>query len=89
MFFKFRINKNGVNHLPEKVAHLPNAEAPENTTQLKSFFGMLNYYHRHLPNLADIVEPLHRMLCRSSKWNWGRKQKQSFQKIKEILCSPK
>ena len=66
------------------MADLPNVEAPKNTTQLKSFFAMLNYYHRYLPNLADIVEPLHRILCRSRKWNWGRKQKQSFEKIKEI-----
>ena len=57
----FRINKNGVNPLPEKVADLLNAETPKNTTQFKSFLGMLNYYHRHLPNLADILEPLHKL----------------------------
>ena len=53
-YLGFRINKIGVNPLPEKVADLLNAETLTNTTQLKSFLGMLNYYHGHLPNLAHI-----------------------------------
>ena len=35
-YLGFRINKNGVNPLPEKVADLLNAKTPKNTTQLKS-----------------------------------------------------
>ena len=89
---KFRINKNGVNPVPEKVVDLFNAETPKNNTQLKWILGMLSYYHsyqRHLPNLADIAEPLQKLLSKISKWNWGREHKQCFEKIKEILCSPK
>ena len=87
-YLRFRINKNAVNPLPEKLADLLNAETPKNTTEVKSFLGMLHYYHRHLPNLALILELLHKFLHKSSKWNLGREQKQSFEKIKEILCSP-
>ena len=50
---------------------------------------MFNYYHRHLPNLAHILELLQKLFCKNSKWDWGTEQKQSFEKIKEILCSPK
>ena len=57
-----RITKNGANTFLEKVADLLNAETPKNTMQLKSFLGMLNYYHRHFPNLAHILEPLHKLL---------------------------
>ena len=88
-YLGFPINKNGVNSLPEKVADLLNAETPKNTKQLKSFWGMLNYYHRHLPNLAHILELVNNLLRKKSKWNCEREQKQSFDKIKEILCSPK
>ena len=38
------------------------ANIPENVTQVKSFSGMLNYYHRHSSNLADTLEPLHKLL---------------------------
>ena len=74
-YLGFRANESGANLLPEKVADLLNAETPKNTTQLESFLDMLKYYHRHLPNLAHILEPLHKLLRKSSKWNWGRVQK--------------
>ena len=56
------LNKNGVNPLPKKSTDLLNVETPKNTTQLKPFLGMLNYYHRHLPNLVHLLEPLHKLL---------------------------
>ena len=68
-YLEFRINKNGVNLLPEKMADLPNAETPKNTRQLKSFLVMLNYYLGHFPNLAHTLELLHKVLCKNSKWD--------------------
>ena len=44
-YLRFRINKNAVNPLPEKLADLLNAETPKNTTEVKSFLGMSHYYH--------------------------------------------
>ena len=41
----------------------------------------------HEANLAHISEPLDEVLYKGSKWNWGREQKYSFEKIKEILYS--
>ena len=54
----FKINKDGVAALSEKVAPILEAPTPINVSQLKSFFGMVQYYHRHLRNLADVLEPL-------------------------------
>lgn len=55
--------------------------------QMKSFSSMSNYYH--LLNLTHILEPHHKLLCKSSKWNWRREQKQNFEKVNEITCSSK
>ena len=52
-YLGFRMSKNEVNPLPEKEMDLLNAETPKNATQLISFLGILNYYHRHLPYLLD------------------------------------
>ena len=59
---------------------------PTNTTQVKSFLGMLNYYHRHLPNLAHLLEPLH-LLRKNTQWTWGTEQDKAFKNAKETLCS--
>ncbi|CAB4019800.1 uncharacterized protein K02A2.6-like [Paramuricea clavata] len=48
---------------------------------------MLNYYHRFLPNVATILEPLHRLLRQGTKWEWGEEQKAAFDYAKELLQS--
>ena len=46
-YLGFRINKDGVLPLPEEAEIIKNAQVPKNLTELKSFFGFINYYHRH------------------------------------------
>ena len=65
-----------------------NAPEPVNASQLKSsFVGMLNYYHRHLPNLAHTLEPLYSLLHKNVKWKWEEQQHVAFKAAKQILCS--
>ena len=58
-------------------------------TDNKPFLGMLNYYRRHLPNLSSVLEPLHNLLRKNVKWKWEKKEKESFDRIKKLLCSSK
>ena len=48
---------------------------------------MLNYYHRFLPDVATILEPLHQLLRKGSKWQWQKEQQEAFAKSKELLQS--
>ena len=86
-YLSYRINKNGVSPLPEKINAILKAPTPTNTTQVKSFLGMLNYYHRHLPNLAHLLEPLHLLLRKNTQWTWGTEQDKAFKNAKGTLCS--
>ena len=86
-YLGFRINKEGITPIPERIQDLLKAPIPKDVTQVKSFLGMLNYYHRHLPNLAETLEPLHRLLRKNEKWVWGNEQTKAFEKVKEMLCS--
>ena len=54
--------KDGVLPLFEKVEIIENAQVPQNLTELKSFLGFMNYYHRHLQNFSSLLEPLHCLL---------------------------
>ena len=38
------------------------APEPENLQQLRSYFGLLNYYGRFIPNLATVAHPLNKLL---------------------------
>ena len=56
-----RIKKDCIFPLPEKV-DFKNAKSPKNVIELKSYLGLINYYHRHLPSFSTIFEPLHKLL---------------------------
>ena len=87
IYLGFRINREGVAPVPERIESVKQAKSPENVTQVKSFLGMINYYHRHLPNLAEVLEPLHKLLRKGTVWKWGQLEQQSFEKVKSLLCS--
>jgi hypothetical protein len=48
--------------MPEKIAAIVEAAAPENVTELRAYLGIINYYHSFLPNIASICGPLHELL---------------------------
>ena len=56
------INGSGIKPVGAKVEAIQNAPKPENVAQLRAFLGMLNYYHRFLPDIATVLEPLHALL---------------------------
>ena len=56
-------------------------------TELKLFWGFINYYHRHLQNFLSFLEPLHCLLRKETPWKWTGKEHNSFNKAKELLSS--
>ncbi|KAK3087172.1 hypothetical protein FSP39_002564 [Pinctada imbricata] len=89
VYLGHKINAKGVFPVKDKVEAIKNAPQPRNVSELKAFLGMLNYYHRFLPNLSTELYPLHELLRKNTKWRWGMKQKKAFQKAKEMLQSDK
>ena len=86
-YLGFKVNKEGVSVIPEKVEDVLKAPEPTNLTQLKSFLGMLNYYHKYLPNLSTKLEPLHALLRKGTVWKWDDQARRSFKAAKQMLCS--
>jgi len=79
------IDKNGARTVPDKVQAIVEAPAPQTVTQLKSYLGMLNFYHRYLPDVSNVLAPLHRLLKNGAAWVWGPEQQEAFKRSKELL----
>ena len=82
-----KIDANGLQPLPEKIAAIMEAPSPNNATELRSFLGLLNYYVKFIPNLSSVISPLNRLLCKDQCWEWTKACKESFQQAKELLSS--
>ncbi|XP_005103163.1 uncharacterized protein K02A2.6-like [Aplysia californica] len=87
VFCGFKINKHGLNKTQESVDAIVNAPIPENKTQLRSFLGPLNYYHKFLKNIALIAKPLHELLQNNTPFVWSTECSRAFQQAKDMIAS--
>lgn len=81
------INGSAIKPVAAKVEVIQDAPAPKNVSQLRAFLGMLNYYHRFLPDIATVLEPLHKLLRQETTWCWKTEQQRAFEAAKKLLQS--
>ncbi|XP_039519644.1 uncharacterized protein K02A2.6-like [Pimephales promelas] len=79
------IDADGLHKAPSKVRAVLEAPAPQNTSQLRSFIALLNYYGRFVNGLAALLKPLHQLLCRNQSWKWTQQCETTFQEAKKAL----
>ena len=79
------VDREGLHPTAKKVQVIQEARKPQNLSVLQSFFGVINYYNRFLPNLSTILAPLYHLLLKDVKWMWGQEQDESFSAVKEAL----
>ena len=88
-YLGFKIDANGIHPLMDKVEAIQKALAPKNVTELQAYLGLLNFYRRFIPNAANVLEPLNRLLRSENSWKWEKEQQMAFDKSKEILLTSK
>ena len=86
-YLGYRLDRNGLHALPDKVAAMVDAPQPTNVQELRAFLGLVNYYGRFIRQLATLVYPLNRLLCKRTPWAWSKSCQQAFTKLKARLAS--
>ena len=64
-----------------------NAPRPNDGAEVRSFLGLINYYHRFLPNLSTVIHPLTQLLEKNHQWKWTEQCEIAFHKVKEMITS--
>ena len=79
------INENGIKPNEEKVEAILKLKAPENTKELKSFLGAIQYMAKFLPKLSEQTDRLRKLLKKNEPWKWETEQETDFNRIKQML----
>ena len=79
------INENGIKPNDEKVEAILKLKPPENTKDLKSFLGAIQYMAKFLPKLSEQTDRLRKLLKKNEPWIWGPEQETDFNRIKQML----
>jgi hypothetical protein len=79
------ISKDGVKLDPERVEAIGKVPLPILKKSLQSFLGQTNFVHRFIPNYAEIVKPIYKLLKKDVKFEWNDESKRAFQDIKTTI----
>jgi hypothetical protein len=79
------VTKDGVRTDPKKVDAVAKMAAPENTDDIKSFLGMVNYYRRFIRRAAHLAEPLQRLTRDGVPFVWDNECQTAFEELKRAL----
>ena len=79
-----KVTTEDVTPVEDNVPAIKEAPRLENTSQLKSYLGMINYCHKFLTRLLTVFAPLRKMLAKNKPWNWFSEQDQEFYKSRDV-----
>ena len=77
------IGEDGVRMEKEKVQGVVEWPVPKSVKDVQKFLGLANYYRWFVKDFAKIAKPLHEMMRKETKWNWGERQQKAFEELKE------
>lgn len=86
-YLGYLVDKDGLHALPDKVEAVVDAPEPKDTTELRAYLGLLNYYGKFLPNLAGKFHPLNNLLRKEQPWVWSRACTEMFNWSEASLAS--
>ena len=82
-----RIDESGLHTLDSKVTAVTKAPRPKNVQELRSFLGLVHYYHKFMPNLATLLHPLNDLLKSGNTWRWSKECTRAFDEAKKLLVT--
>ena len=68
-YLDYRIDGEGIHPTEQKVSAIINVPEPRNVAELRSFLGLVNYYHRFIKNLSTVLAPLYELLQKGNRWH--------------------
>ena len=90
-FLGHLVDSVGIHPLKHKVQVIHDFPQPTSRRQLRTFLGLINFYHRFIPRCAKILQPLNALLSGSLEHGqalpWDESTAEAFTHIKEALAT--
>ncbi|GJX38672.1 putative reverse transcriptase domain-containing protein [Tanacetum coccineum] len=72
---------------PAKIESIKDWASPKTPTEILQFLGLAGYYRRFIEGFSKIAKPMTKLTQKGIKFDWGEKEENAFQLIKQKLCS--
>ena len=89
VFCGYNVSKDGWRVDDSKVSTIRNFPRPQNRTDLRSFFGLLQQFASFSPHISKLSEPLRANLKEKHLFQWDANHDTAFEAVKaELVKSP-
>ncbi|GJT74627.1 putative reverse transcriptase domain-containing protein [Tanacetum coccineum] len=70
-----------------KIESIKDWASPKTPTEIRQFLGLAGYYRRFIEGFSKIAKSMTKLTQKGIKFDWGEKEENAFQLIKQKLCS--
>nr|GFC19633.1 putative reverse transcriptase domain-containing protein [Tanacetum cinerariifolium] len=81
------INRQGIHVHPTKIKSIKDLASSKTPTDIRRLLGLAGYYQRFIKGFLKIAKSMTKLTQKGVKFEWGEKEKATFQLIKQKLCS--
>jgi hypothetical protein len=68
----------GVSIDPDRTRAIKDFSSPKDVAGVSRFIGMVNFYHKFIPNFADVAAPLNQLRRKGESFLWCPDQQKAF-----------
>nr|GEW36427.1 retrotransposon protein, putative, Ty3-gypsy subclass [Tanacetum cinerariifolium] len=77
----------GIHVDPAKIESIKDWASPKIPTEIRQFLSLAGYYRRFIEGFLKIAKSMTKLTQKGIKFDWGEKEENAFQLIKQKLCS--
>jgi hypothetical protein len=81
------VNADGIKTQVSKIEAIQQWPVPTTVKQIRSFLGLANYYRNFVAGFSRIAAPLHSLVQKEKKWQWGEEEQTAFTALKAALVN--
>nr|GEZ13043.1 putative reverse transcriptase domain-containing protein [Tanacetum cinerariifolium] len=85
-FLEHVVNQSGIHVDSNKIKVVKKWKTTTTPSEIRSFLGLAGYYRRFIVNFSKIAKPLTSLTQKNQKYEWGEKEEEAFQTLKNNLC---
>ena len=88
-FLGHNIGRGLIRPISENIGKILSIQVPKTKKQVRGIIGLVNFYAKFIPNIADLLSPLHELTKKGQpeRVMWGEECQASLSRIQELISS--
>ena len=82
----FIVSKEGMIIDLERTKSISKIDLPGSWKSMQSFLGNINFLHRFVTNISQVVKPLQQLVKKDAHIKWSEEQRNAFVEIRKAIA---